>query len=524
MKKLIVVSALALSLATNAAAQNVNVNESVAIEDFSIENVCGMGVSPDGRIVYGNNLGGKAVFYNLDSNDPMTMIESGPEDQLKLGLTVAGITNDGRALICDYLNTYFIDFTDMSKTFIQSPDPAYGVNTWDISNDGKIMACNLTSTNFVVIPMVGRLQEDGSYKLEYLEYDEKDAMGCYAQYTQTRYVSEDGKFIFGIQPDDRGMGGRLVVWVLQEDGSYKFTTPLDEYLYDFTYEKPGFAPEENDYITADPEKDPDLYNKQCEEFDNAFMEYEENYANFTRNYSELDVYGLHKASNSNMACMGFRDYRGEKSGLMTPVFYDAETNTITEYPDITSDSFAWDELPGGGYIVANKLAEICSLTAVDKSGEKMPFEKWFLNVTGTDIAKDFTYTFMDPMTYEEVTGVYPGRPYFSANGKTLLFSGMNPETGDFTASVYCFDSNIFEIVPTGMKVNVVNKVLFDGSVLELGSGSHGTAVVYGMNGSELGSYDVNGNINFEGVLHSGSYIVKTTVDGKAPVSMKICVK
>ena len=524
MKKLLTMSALALSLTTTVGAQNVKVNESKFLNEFSVENACGMGLSPDGRIVYGNNLGGQAVFYNLDSAEPFSMVESGPEDQLKLGLTVAGITNDGKALICDYLNTYFYDFTDGTKTFVNSPDPNYGVNTWDISNDGKIMACNLTSTNFVVIPMVGRLQEDGSYKLEYLEYDEMDAMGCYAQYTQTRYVSEDGKYIFGIQPDDRGMGGRLVVWVMQEDGSYKFTTPLDEYLYDFTCKKPGFAPDENDYITADPEKEPDLYDEQCTAFDMAFEEYETNYCNFTRNYSELDVFGLHKSQNSNIACMGFRDYRAEKWGMMTPVFYNADTNTITEFPEMNSDSFGFEELPGGGFIVGNKVGDICSLTVIDKNGEKMPFEQWFLKVTGTDITADYTFTYTDPMSYEERTDVLPGRPYFSANGKTLMLSGMNPETGEFLASVYCFDNNIYEIVPTGMKVNVVNSVLFKGTTLSIGNGSHATASVYSMNGTEVGSYDVNGSIDFNEILPAGSYIVKTTVDGKAPVSMKICVK
>lgn len=316
MKKFLTMSALALSVATAASAQDVKITESKVIDEFSTENVCGMGLSPDGRIVYGNNLGGKAVFYNLDSENPLLMLESGPEDLLKLGLTVAGVTNDGKALICDYLNSYFVNLDDMSKTFIKSPDADYGVNSWDITNDGKTIACNLTSTNFVVIPMVGKLQADGSYKLEYLEYDEKDAMGCYAQYTQARYISEDGKYIFGIQPDDRGMGGRLVVWEMQDDGSYKFTTPLDEYLYDFSYEKPGFAPEENDYITADPEKDIDEYNKQCEEFDNAFIAYEEQYANFTRNYSELDVFGIHKATKNNIICMGFRDYRGDRKSVV----------------------------------------------------------------------------------------------------------------------------------------------------------------------------------------------------------------
>ena len=526
MKKILTLS-LAFSLVSSVWAQNVNVTKPQFVNEFSVENVCATGISADGSVVYGSSLSGEAAFYDFNRIDnPFYKFESGPEDVLKLGLTVAGITSDGKsALVCDYLNSYFYDLTTGVKTFLKSPDPEYGVNAWDMSDDATIIGCNLTSANFIVIPMVGKLQEDGTYKLEYLPYGEKDAMGCYAQYSQVRAVSNDGQYIMGVQPDDRGMGGRLVVWVRQADGSYEFTTPIDEFLYDYTYEKPGFAPEWDDYVTADPDAEPELWESQAAEFDKAFDEYEINYKNFTRGYSFLDVFSVHKATDSNIMCMGLKDNRDPmKGGMLTPVFYDCETNEVTDYPSISGDAFGFEELPGGGHIYAKKASDLCSLVAVDKDGNERPFEEWLEDVTGTDLTEDYKYTFYDYMNDVEVTGVFFGRPYFSADGKSLMFSGMNPDTGEFLTSVIRFDSNIFESVTTGIKVNITDKVIFSGSTVSLGKDSHGVADIYTLDGTRCASCSIDGMLNLKGVVSPGTYVVKVSVSGKQPVSMKIIVK
>ena len=525
MRKLLTLP-LALSFVSSVWAQNVNVTGPEFLNQFSTENVCATGISSDGNIIYGASLSGEAAFYDFNKPDyPFYKFESGPEDNLKLGLTVAGIAPDGRALVCDYLNSYFYNLNTGVKEFLESPDPAYGVNAWDMTDDASIIACNLTSANFMVIPMIARLSEDGSYKLEYLPYGKEDAMGCEAQYTQVRAISNDGQYIMGVQPDFRGMGGRLVVWERQEDGSYEYTTPIDEYLYDYSYEKPGASPEWEDYVTADPDADPELWESQAAEYDMAYDEYETNYMNFTRGYSFLDIFGVHKATNSDLMCMGLKDNRTpEKAGMLTPLFYDCETNTVKDYPGIKGDAFGFEELPGGGHIYANKVSDLCSLVAVDKDGSEKPFEKWLEDVTGTDFTKDYQYTFYDYITDTETTAAFFGRPYFSADGKSLMFSGMNPENGDFLTSVIRFDSNIFESVTTGIKVNVTDKVIFSGSTLSLGEGNEGIAEIYGMDGTKCGTFSINGTLSLEGVIAPGTYIARVSAYNHQPVAMKITVR
>ena len=515
---------LALSFAAALSAQDISMTQPEFLDQFSSANVCATGINNDGSIIYGASLAGQAAFYDFNRADsPFFLLESGPEDNLKLGLTVAGFDQQGMPLVCDYLNSYFYNTNTGMKTFLESPDPAYGVNAWDITDDATLIGCNLTNVNFSVIPMVGRLQEDGTYKLEYLPTDPEDAMGCQAQYSQVRAVSNDGSYIFGVQPDFRGMGGRLVVWVRQDDGSYEFTTPIDEFLYDYSVEKPGASPEWEDYVTADPDADPELWDSQANAFDTAYEEYENRYMEFTRGYSFLDVFGVHKATNSDVMCMALKDNRTpEKGGMLTPVFYDCATGEVTDFPEVSGDAFGFDALPGGGYIYAKKSAELCSLVAVEKDGTSKPFGKWLEEVTGTDISEDYTYTFYDYIDGTETTDAFFGRPYFSGDGKSLMFSGMNPDNGDFLASVVRFDRNIFESVTTGIKVNITDRVVVSGSTIKLDGAAK--ASVYAMDGSLQAEYAVDGNVDLGGMLAPGTYIVKVSQDGRKPISVKMVVR
>ena len=522
MKKLFTLTA-AFAIAASVSAQEVTPTEPLFLDDFCEDFVFATGVSPDGRFVYGVTPGGAASFYDFNSNTPYFSIKAGPEDKLGLGLSIAGITTEGKALISDYMHSYTIDLNnDNKKVFIESPDSQMGVNAWDISSDGSIIGCNLASETFQVKPMVGIRQADGSYKLEYLEYEDLDAMGCQAQFTQVRQVSDDGKFLIGMQQDERGMYGRLVVWTRQDDGTYKYSTPMDNFIYDFSYEKPGTNPEEGDIITADPETDPELYNQQLDEFFRLYDEWEQGYRNFTRNGSSLNVFGFNKGTRSNLICLSFKDNR-DGNLKEIPVFYDCDEDKIYEYPEI-GKAFGCETLPGGGQIIATRAADLCGLIAADKDGNIKPFEEWFKEMTGFDLAKDYFYEFYSPMEDINYSGIYPGVPHFSNDGKTLVFSGMNPENADNLTSVIKFDKDIFAAVSTGIKVNVVNKVIVNGGRLNIGADKHGVADVYTMNGAKCGSYHVNGTINLNETLAHGAYIVKVSVEGEEPVSMKMIIR
>ena len=526
MKKIFTLSVL-FSLVTYVCAQGTNkigMTNPDFISEFNQNEINVTGISHKGEYIYGMGASGSAAIYAMEKENPFIYLEATPSDYF--GISIAGITTDDHALISNYSTSYFLDLNTNDKVYLESPDPSYGLDAWDMSADGSIIGCNLTTEDFIVIPMVANKQEDGTYKMTYLEYDPEDAMGCMAQYTQVRFVSDDGKYLMGIQPDNRGMGGRPVIWVLQEDGTYKFTTPLDDYIYDFTYEKPGAAPEWDDYVTADPELEPELFNQQMNEYNKIFDEYEKNYAKFTRNRSSLEIYMMNKGTRSNMLCMAFWDNRNATSEFseanLIPVFYDCETNTIKDYPEMTN-SFAFEQLPGGGHIVATDNASLYSLTAIDNEGNKMPFEKWLAELTGTDITSDFEFTFWDFMNDQEITGVFPGLPHFSNDGKTLALGGVDPDSGTF-AAVLKFDSDVFASTTTGIKANVTEKIVISNNNIFIGNGKHGVAEVYTVSGAKCGSYDVEGSLDLNGTLASGAYIVKVNIEGQSPVSMKMIVK
>ena len=99
---------------------------------------------------------------------------------------VAGINFDNRPLIDTFLSTFYLNMEDNTREYIESPNEKYGLNTWDVSIDGKYLGCNLANSAGQVIPMYGERLDDGTYKFEYLGYDEYDAMGALAQFTQVR--------------------------------------------------------------------------------------------------------------------------------------------------------------------------------------------------------------------------------------------------------------------------------------------------------------------------------------------------
>lgn len=503
MKRFITLS-LALSMMTLINAQKTNVTGTqFAEEEFVTESVWPIGISADGNVTWGYNPVGSLGYYHFDyTENHVTWTEYTDADYY--GIKVAGIPYDGRPLVSNYLTSYFFDFDTEEKVYLESPDEFLGVDAWDISADAKYIGCNLTDDEFLVIPMCAEKQEDGTYRMIYLDYDKYDAMGCIAQYTQVRYISEDGQYIMGIQPDNRGMCGRLVVWVRQSDGSYKFTTPLDDYLYDFDCPKPGYTPEWDDYVTADPEKEEDEFNKQMEEFDKAWNDFEIAYDKFTRNRSSIDMYTTNKGTRSNKIYMTFYDFRTEeKGGMATPFIYDCDTEKLTQFTDFDSEVLVHENLPGGGNIIEYNY----DLQAIDNDGNIKPFSEWFKEMTD--------FNFNDIISY--------GIPYFSEDGKTLMVSGGNTEN-DAPCTVLKLDRDIFEAVTTGIKVNVVNEVSVAGNKLSIGAGRQGVADVYRLDGSKCGSYTVDGTYDFGGVLANGMYAVKISVNGEKPISMKLIVK
>ena len=487
------------------------------ITDFADNYISATGVSSNGQYVFGAMVGGEgpAAFYDITGGIPAVMLD--PELEETFGVNIAGITYDNIVFVSENNIVYTYNITDGTKTYIKSPDEKLGLDVWDVNSDGMVIAGNLTDEmSEISIPMYGVRQADGTYKITTLEYDSKDIFGTEGQFTQARFLTEDGNNVIGVQIDARGMAPRLVVWEKQEDGTFKFTTPLDDIIYDTTVEKPGKKPEFEDYVTADKETDPELYEQQREEFNAAYTAYQEAFSAFTRNGSVLDVFKMHRGKRNNIIYAGYNTEEGTY-----PVLYNCDTDKAESYPDCMG--YAFEDLPGGGIITFDDATGLCSLNAISEDGTEMMFTEWLKEKTGVDLSSYYSVEMTNPMTGMVIEGVFPGLPFFSHDGKTLALSGLSGNF-EYETGVYTFDRDIFAALATGIGVNMVNEVTFGKNALNIGAGRQGTAEVYAMDGTLCDTFAINGTACFDGMLAAGAYIIKVSVEGAQPVSMKIIIK
>ena len=487
------------------------------VQSFYDEYVSTTGVSSDGNYIFGSVTGGQgpAAYVNIYDDKPITWLY--PEYEYSMGVKIIGITYDGIAIVSENDKTFTLDVTDGTKTYIQSPSANWGLDVWDITSDGSMIVGNMTDADgYYCEPLYGIKQEDGTYKTYLLDFDKNDAMGCEAQFTHVRCVTEDGNHIIGIQLDYRGLAPRMVAWDKQADGTFAFSTPLDEVIYDLSVEKPGMMPDWDDYVSADEQNEPDLWQEQADAFFKDFDVYEMKYINFTRG-SSFDAFWIRRAKRENTIYAAWCNEKGT-----FPLSYNFDSTITTINNDIQGRAF--EQLPGGGYITFDNAQFLYDLSVVETDNSSCKFTEWLNKKTGVDLTEEFTFEASDPYTGDAVTGVFPGRPYFSHDGKTLVLSGSDQDFSPY-AAVLTFDSDIFATLSTGVeKVSVTNKVIVVGNELNIGDGNSAIVDVYTLNGSKVATFSVDGSINFDGKLDNGAYIMNVKVENKNNVSIKIIIK
>ena len=530
MKKLFtLVAALLMMSAANAQSasdEKVKAEGPNYVDEFYENYVMTRGVSADGTYIYGN-IGADVpgCIYNVKTNEPMIVLDPEKGD-MTLGVNVVGITYDGLAFVNENDVTYVLNLNDGTKTYLKSPVADFGMDVWDVTSDGSFFAGNITSEDgFYCEPLYGEKQEDGTFKMVQLDYPREDAMGCMAQFSQARFVSEDGNHIFGIQADARGMAGRLLVWTRQADGTFTYEMPFDDIIFDKSVGQPGSVPEFEDYVTADSETDPDLFNQQYDEFIKAFEEFQQKYNDFTR-HSALDIFMMNRARRSSVIYAGLdQAYIPEGSEdyeeiVCRPIMYDCETGTVTYNEQAVGHAF--DQLPGGGYITFDNSSEVLYQTSVVKEdGTVQEFSEWLNELCGIDLSEDYYMELSNPFTGQEFVGVFVGLPYFSNDGKTLVMAATDL---DFmlTTGVITFDRDVFAMTATGIKPNVVSKVLFANNKLNIGDGVQGKVVVYNASGAKCGEFDVNGTADLSS-MGAGAYIVNVNTE-KGNSTLKVIVR
>ena len=512
---------LSMCFATSSFAQNEDVRLKMTgpnyVDEFHDEFVTVSGISSDGRYIFGALPGGQGpgAYINLYDGSSIKWLQ--PEIEYSMGVRISGITYDGVVFVSENNKTYTLDLNSGAKTYLESPSAEYGLDIWDITADGSMIVGNMTDADcYYNEPLYGIKQSDGTYKTFLLDFDKNDAMGCEAQFTHVRCVTEDGNHIVGIQLDYRGLAPRMVAWDKQPDGTFAFSTPLDEVIYDLSIEKPGMMPDWYDYVSADEQNEPELWEEQAAAFFKDFDAYEQKYIEFTRG-SRFDAFWIRRAKRENAVYAAWCTENGT-----LPLMYNFDTKKTT----INNVVFgrALEQLPGGGYITFDDGQILYDLTVVESDGTSCKFTEWLNKKTGVDLANEFTFETDDPYTGETLTGVFPGYPYFSHDGKTLVLAGSDQDYYPY-AAVLTFDADIFTALGSGIdKVQVTNKVIVVGNKLSIGDGKTAIAEVYAVDGAKVGIFAIDGCIDFSGTLEKGIYILKVKVENDRPISVKLMVR
>lgn len=255
MKKLLLLSVCALLQVGAATAQ---VNETYEGAVFTA-------MSSNGEWLL-EDVNGDVRLYNRTTGEWKEFNSS--EDLLTTYHTGLGrcITDDGMFVGSVHYDASF--YKDGTWTSLpQSQGQGMGMNGCNaVTPDGKRICGILGNTDLSMegedaiyaIPAVWTMQDDGTWTEEILPYPEKDFTNRAPQYIVADDISADGKIIVGNVRDCLGLENTLIIWRQAADGTWSYTEPLTELVYDAEkakdipdYPEPLVYPEGKDYMTED---------------------------------------------------------------------------------------------------------------------------------------------------------------------------------------------------------------------------------------------------------------------------------
>lgn len=475
------------------------------------------GVSENGKYCWGNNMN-DAYYYDTETGE-YAVFKITPE-QKQAGYKdtkIAGITNDGIAIVCLGLREcYALNIETGEKTVIESPmeDFPY-LHVWDMTEDGSILAGNCINSVNKQRPMVAVRQADGTYVVTPLEYDSNDAMGAPAQFTQVRVVTNNGRHLAGPQVSETGFVSRYVTWSLNENGEYVYSSPFDDMLYDKTQEQPGVQPVFADYVTA-TDKTSDEYKQQKAEYDQAYSDWRKKFVAYTKNYTTVDWGAISKSIRGEYICGTLKTPLGRKKSKYSPLYYNFETEEITVLDTISDNQKGKDILPGNRYITLTGPTDVWFKIMITEDGKMKPFHEWIYEKSGTDIHDFYFTSFLDKFTWTTYEDVFMGMPCFSGDGKTLV---MTTWVGsEYVTSIMKFSNSIFGDVETSIEAELVDEFSMSGSDINVG---RAYVEVYTFDGCRVKSMHVEGHTDMADVLNPGNYIVKVMYGENKTKSFKL---
>lgn len=201
----------------------------------------------------GGSFAGVVFIQNTTTHQTLDLTEEGNEFDI-----ISGVSDNGT-----FVGTH-------GKT-IGSAGPAYLKNgEWNyletlngymaggglcITADSKMIAGYISGemgTDNPNIPVIWKLQNDGSYKIEALPYPEKDIFGMSAQGAGVLDVSTDGSVLIGRFTDYTSFYEQPIKWTLGSDGKYTYELMGTDLIFNIEETNPGPSVLFDNYVTAEP--------------------------------------------------------------------------------------------------------------------------------------------------------------------------------------------------------------------------------------------------------------------------------
>ena len=406
------------------------------------------GTSPNGRYIYGGSPNSTAFCYDTERDTTSLFLsETGAEKYM-----IYAVSDAGEIFVAqDEVGAYVCNMAQEKLHEIKTPESNWpDVRPVYVTPDAKFLVGYLMDPTYaqasMALPIYGTRGEDGSWTIKTLPMLDKDYLGNKPNYTQAFFCSPDGKKILGRQ-NTRNGSDRPLFWQLDEQGQYQCSTPCDSFIYNLDAPLPGPEPDWDDYVTADYEKDPDLYEKQEAKFNKDHNAWLEAYDKVVKGVAPDQAWQIMSPA-SGYWMISIQELIGEGDDYTTYVVY----------PD----------------------------------GRKLTILEYLKSVTGKDLSEFFTYSYTPYGETEQKSITDMGTIAISADGKTIAACAVDMTGTNYYRSAYLRIDKQFLAQPLGIAPIELQRdelsILWQGDALLFSEPATGTLYLYDTAGRLLDSY------------------------------------
>ncbi|MFC2770721.1 MAG: T9SS type A sorting domain-containing protein [Porphyromonas endodontalis] len=457
------------------------------------------GTSPNGRYIYGGSPNSTAFCYDTERDTTSLFLsETGAEKYM-----IYAVSDAGEIFVAqDEVGAYVCNMAQEKLHEIKTPESNWpDVRPVYVTPDAKFLVGYLMDPTYaqasMALPIYGTRGEDGSWTIKTLPMLDKDYLGNKPNYTQAFFCSPDGKKILGRQ-NTRNGSDRPLFWQLDEQGQYQCSTPCDSFIYNLDAPLPGPEPDWDDYVTADYEKDPDLYEKQKAKFNKDHNAWLEAYDKVVKGVAPDQAWQIMSPA-SGYWMISIQELIGEGDDYTT-VSYPGALNVA----DGSIERINIKEAYGlGGLGRTHDGGWICypdgrmdpndrTTYVVYPDGRKLTILEYLKSVTGKDLSEFFTYSYTPYGETEQKSITDMGTIAISADGKTIAACAVDMTGTNYYRSAYLRIDKQFLAQPLGIAPIELQRdelsILWQGDALLFSEPATGTLYLYDTAGRLLDSY------------------------------------